>query len=69
MGIRSGIGRLVATTVFDMFSTEWEVKVFNDNVAALKFWENVLKEYTTDYTKVPVEENATLFTFQSQATS
>jgi predicted acetyltransferase len=43
---RSGIGRLVATQLFDMFPGPWEVQEVGRNEAAVAFWRSVIGGYT-----------------------
>jgi predicted acetyltransferase len=41
-----GIGRNVARQIFDMFAGKWSVSHLGRNVAASRFWRNVISEYT-----------------------
>lgn len=43
---RAGIGRYVAKAIFDMFHGKWEIAQHPHNIASIKFWENVVREYT-----------------------
>ena len=43
---RLGVGREVATRLFDRFPGQWEVREVAPNVAAQSFWRNVIDAYT-----------------------
>lgn len=43
---RRGVGRQVATRLFDMFPSRWEVREVATNVPAQAFWRDVIGEYT-----------------------
>ena len=43
---QSGVGRYAAKTVFDMFHGKWELGRHPHNIASVKFWDNVVNEYT-----------------------
>lgn len=43
-----GIGKLLATQVFDMFKGSWQVSVLPKSKPALAFWRKVISEYTND---------------------
>ncbi len=43
---RRGVGREVATSLFDMFPGRWEVREVALNVAAQAFWREVIGAYT-----------------------
>jgi predicted acetyltransferase len=41
-----GVGRIVATHIFDRFDGTWEVRVMKSNTPALAFWRVVIAGYT-----------------------
>lgn len=41
-----GVGRLAARKIFDLFPGKWEVRELKENLQAVKFWQNVIGEYT-----------------------
>lgn len=43
---RQGVGRAVATQLFDTFPGAWETALFATNIPALAFWRSVLTQYT-----------------------
>jgi len=43
---RHGVGRIVATTVFDRFPGIWHVSQLQENVPAQRFWRSVIAGYT-----------------------
>ena len=43
---RQGVGKAVATRVFDSFRGKWEVRERKANVAAIAFWRSVIAAYT-----------------------
>jgi predicted acetyltransferase len=43
---RQGVGRQVATTVFDRLPAQWEVRVIAENQPAQAFWRRVIADYT-----------------------
>lgn len=43
---KSGIGRVIACRVFDMFPGPWEVSQDENNRISIVFWEKVISEYT-----------------------
>ena len=43
---RKGVGKEVATRLFDMFPGCWEVREVQPNVGAQAFWREVIREYT-----------------------
>ena len=43
---RKGLGREVATQIFDMHLGDWEVHQIKTNHAAQEFWNNVIDQYT-----------------------
>ena len=43
---RKGIGKTVATKVFDMHNGGWEVTQWAGNIPAQMFWKSVVDEYT-----------------------
>jgi predicted acetyltransferase len=43
---RQGVGRSIATRLFDEFSGPWEVAVMQTNTPARHFWRAVIGEYT-----------------------
>jgi len=43
---RQGVGRTVATRLFELFPGRWEVREMRQNVAAHAFWRNVIGRYT-----------------------
>lgn len=45
---RKGIGRIAATTAFDLYKGKWEVCQMQDNVSAQQFWLSVISEYTNN---------------------
>ena len=48
-----GIGKKIAVGIFKMFQGKWKVPVLSCNTIGIKFWENVVKEYTKDnYIKI-----------------
>ncbi|WP_160496880.1 hypothetical protein [Paenibacillus dendrobii] len=49
---KQGIGREVATRIFDRHKGNWEVKQEKENYNAQKFWETVINQYCNGrYTK------------------
>ena len=46
---RSGIGKVVACRVFDMFPGKWRVEQMPGNLPAQAFWRKVISEYTSGY--------------------
>ncbi len=47
---RQGVGRIVATTLFDRFPGQWRVRQILENVPAQRFWRSVIGAYTNgDY--------------------
>lgn len=45
---RNKIGQKAAFKVFNMYHGNWEVEPVSDSKRAYMFWENVIKEYTSD---------------------
>jgi predicted acetyltransferase len=45
---RQGVGKFVATAVFNQFPAKWEVRVITENVPAQKFWRQIIAEYTSN---------------------
>ena len=45
---RQGVGKFVATAVFNQFSAKWEIRVITENVPAQKFWRQIIAEYTSN---------------------
>jgi len=43
---RKGIGKEVATKIFDMFRGDWEVLQHGNNDPSKMFWKRVIEEYT-----------------------
>src|SRR5262249_18056715 len=43
---RQGIGRRVATALFDMFGGRWEVRQLPANMPARHFWRRIIADYT-----------------------
>lgn len=41
-----GIGKYVATKIFDMFHGKWQLKRHPKNIASVYFWNSVISEYT-----------------------
>lgn len=51
-----GIGRQAAVDIFDRFRGRWEISKLPTNVAALRFWHEVIKSYLPErYTETVVE--------------
>lgn len=46
---RQGIGRQVATYVFDQFPGRWEVDQLLNNIPAQHFWRKVIHDYTNGH--------------------
>ena len=42
----SGVGRYVATSIFDSFAGGWEIGCHPKNEASVHFWEKVISSYT-----------------------
>lgn len=49
---RSGIGKKIAFELFDKFKGNWIVKSLPKSMPAENFWNNVIKEYTSDNFKI-----------------
>ena len=43
---RHGIGRRVATALFDRFAGHWEVREMPSNLTAQAFWRRIIADYT-----------------------
>jgi len=43
---QTGVGRYVANAVFDMFHGKWELKRHPHNIASVRFWDNIVSDYT-----------------------
>jgi predicted acetyltransferase len=43
---RLGLGRRAATTLFDRFEGDWEVREMPSNLAAQAFWRRIISEYS-----------------------
>jgi len=43
---RAGIGSRAAITLWDMFPGEWQVRVMKANVAAYRFWQKLIQDYS-----------------------
>jgi predicted acetyltransferase len=43
---RCGVGRVVASRLFDRFAGRWEVRQLPSNVVAQKFWREIIADYT-----------------------
>lgn len=43
---RLGLGRRAATTLFDRFEGDWEVREMPSNLAAQAFWRRIIADYT-----------------------
>jgi predicted acetyltransferase len=43
---RQGIGRWVATELFDAFGGSWEVREMPENASARHFWRRIIADYT-----------------------
>ena len=51
---RTGVGRIVAQRVFDMFPGKWRVEQAPRNLPAQNFWRKVISEYTNgQYEELP----------------
>lgn len=54
---RKNFGKLIAHSIFDFFSGNWEIRTLKDNDRAEHFWENVISEYTSSYQKFDNHSN------------
>jgi predicted acetyltransferase len=45
---RQGVGKWVATAVFNKLPAKWEVRVVTKNIPAQKFWRQTIAEYTSN---------------------
>jgi predicted acetyltransferase len=55
---QQGIGKLVASQVFDRFCGKWEIYQITTNTIAQKFWRNVVGEYTTGkFTEIAIDDS------------
>ena len=45
---RQGIGKRAAFSVFDRFPGKWEVRQIRSNLDGLRFWKDVIAEYTNN---------------------
>lgn len=43
---RSGIGQYIAKYIFDKYPGNWEIGRHPKNIASVRFWDNVIKDYT-----------------------
>lgn len=54
---RQGVGRAVATRVFDMHPGRWWVQQYETNLASIAFWRGTIGEYTGgNYEEIRVPE-------------
>jgi predicted acetyltransferase len=57
-----GVGRMVATHIFDRFDGTWEVRVMRTNAPAQAFWRVVIAGYTDDcYEEFVAQHDTTQF--------
>lgn len=45
---KMGVGRQAAFSVFDKFHGSWQIKMHPRNIVSIKFWNNVVSEYTAE---------------------
>ncbi len=45
---RSGVGRALASSLFDRFQAAWEVRELPLNTVAQRFWRRIIADYTGD---------------------
>lgn len=69
-----GVGRNIATQIFDKFPGVWEVMQMPENIPAIKFWEVVVGDYTKQHYDVclkmipdPEPHDMMVLKFQSSA--
>lgn len=43
---RSGVGRVVATQIFEKFKGKWQLKRHPHNISSVAFWNRVIADYT-----------------------
>ena len=55
--ITQGVGKWVATAVFDKFPAKWEVRVVAKNVPAQKFGQQIIAEYRNNQFEEIVLDN------------
>ena len=52
-----GVGKFAANYLFDMYKGAWELNTVNINTSSVKFWSNVVGDYTGgEYEVIPNEE-------------
>lgn len=49
---RNHFGKMIAHSIFDFFSGNWEIRTLKNNESAALFWENVISEYSSSYQKI-----------------
>ena len=55
---RSGVGRLAARRIFDMFPGKWEVRQTSRNIAGQRFWRTVTEEYSNGrFTEITLDND------------
>lgn len=53
----SGVGKVVAKRIFDLFPGQWEVTQIKQNYPAQAFWRSVISEYTNGKYKERYDEH------------
>ena len=62
---RKGVGRAVATQIFDMHIGDWGVHQIKTNHAAQAFWNNVIDQYTHGNFSTRWEDDKRIQTFKN----
>lgn len=62
---RMGIGKAVASEIFDLYKGHWEVHQRNTNIPAQQFWLYVISDYTKGHFKDYLEDQKRVQTFQT----
>jgi predicted acetyltransferase len=45
---RQGVGKIVATQIFSLYTGRWEVRVVRKNLPARAYWKKVIREYSEE---------------------
>jgi len=64
---KEGIGKAVATHIFDLHQGKWEVCQIEDNTSAQIFWHKTIDEYTKGRFAERIEKGKVIQTFMSHS--
>ncbi len=62
---RKGVGKYIAHTLFRRFRGDWRIRQIPENTPAIKFWEQVIGEFTNGNFKMNKTEDTVFQTFKT----